>query len=201
MGKKSKQKEAERLQQQNQQMALQDRQKADASTQQLNARIAARRAAIDKKDFANAPDFIGNTSLAAKANQQIENNLRLTDTGVGGLSMRYADPNQVAIAKTYAKDKMAENAGMQYEADMRDYIGQTQAMENQQAYGDRAFYADMSRSASDMAYNQQRLAAQIQMQRSSWLPQVVGMGIQGGMMALTGGMSAGGMFAPRPQGG
>lgn len=179
MGKKTEKAEAKQRQMQFEAEQADAKKRADAAREPMRMRINARRKSIDNKDYANNTDFINNTSIAAQANQQIQNQANLQDTGIAGLASSYADPTQVAMGARLIKDKMAQNSGMQYESDVKDFVRETSAMETDMMNSETGYYSNLSGQAAGQAFQNQNLAAQIAMQQSSWLPQAIGMGLQG----------------------
>lgn len=177
MGKSAKRREAEAEQKKFAQQEEKARQSAEAARAPVRARLQARRNAIDKKDFANAPDFIGNNAITAQTNKMIENQANLTRTGLGGLASAFASPDQIAMVDKVIKEKQAENRGAQYESDVNQYIRETTGMEQDFMNSETGYYTNWAQSAGQRSFENQNLAAQIAMQQASVLPQMIGLGI------------------------
>lgn len=186
MGKGGAQSHAQQQEQQARARADQDRAAAQAAREPLRQRIAARRKAIDAKDFDNAPDFIGNKHISAERNKVLENTANLTQTGIAGLGSQYANPDTVAMAAKLLKDRMAQVTGGQFEEDVNTYIRDTGNQETDLANADAGMYTSMYNTETQRAMSNQQLWTQIAMQRASVLPSLIGAGIGGVSGMFTG---------------
>lgn len=186
MGKGSAQRHAQNQEQQRLNQEREDRERARLAREPLRQRIAARRRSIDKKDFDNAPDFIGNKQISAERNKVLENTANLTQTGIAGLGSAYANPDTVGMASKLLKDRMAQVTGGQWESDVNDYIRDTGAQETDLANADAGMYSQFAQYNGQQAFNQQQLWTQIAMQRASVLPSLIGAGIGGVAGMFTG---------------
>lgn len=110
----------------------------------------------------------------AEREQQRETKQNLTDTGVAGLASNYADPTQIALAKQLNKDEFARDSAAQTEADAKEYIGQTAAMESDIIQSDANIESGIQGTAFGTASNNLQLASQIAAQRASILPGIIG---------------------------
>lgn len=192
MGKKSAERHAQNQEAEARRRADEDRSSARAAREPLRQRIAARRKAIDAKDFDNAPDFIGNKHIAAERNKVLENTANLTQTGIAGLASSYANPDTVAMAAKLLKDRMAQTTGGQWEGDVNQYIQQTGAQETDLANADAGMFTNFYNTETQRAHNNQQIWTQIAMQRAAVLPSLIGAGIGGVAGMFTGRFGGGG---------
>lgn len=179
MGKTTKQHDAEDRQKQEEAQAATDRQAAIDARAPLRARIAARRAAIDNKDFDNAPDFTSSRYLSTLRDQQMENTADLTSTGVAGLASSQADPTAVKQSSMLLKDRQAQVSGARFDEDKNKYINDTTGMETDLANADAGIYSSFYQQDQANAYAQQKIATDIAMSKANILPNILGAGISG----------------------
>jgi hypothetical protein len=186
MGKGSAQRDAERQRDIERAQSREDRASAVAAREPIRQRIAGRRKAIDSKQFDTAPDFIGNNAIAAEANKRMENQANLTQTGIAGLSSKYASADTVQMSAQLLKDRQAQNTGAQYETDVNNYIRDTDNMETDSGNADAGLYTNFYESGRNAAFQNQQLYAQIAMQKAQVVPQLIGATIGGVGSALGG---------------
>lgn len=112
----------------------------------------------------------------------------MSNTGVGGLGAAYTNPKALATQNQIMKDELARDSAMQAEEDKRQFISQTNAMEND-IIG-KKLGVDTSIMGTAFGQSNQNLsqAAQIAAQRASILPGIIGMGLQGASMFMSGGL-------------
>lgn len=148
--------------------------------------VGDRRSAINAGDLRSAKDFVSNSARVAEREQQRETKQNLTDTGIAGLASNYADPTQIALAKQMNKDEFARDSAAQTEADAKEYIGQTDAMESDIINSDANIESGIMGTAFGTASSNLNLASQIAAQRASILPGILGAALGAGASIAAG---------------
>lgn len=143
------------------------------------ARVAARRKAIELGTVADDPEFMSNKSAVAQREQQRRNRANLTSTGVGGLASNYANPTMVAMQEKALKDQFSRDSAYQAHADLAGYMAETNAMEADVQNTQLGIEGNIMAQAGGMSMSNQQLAAQIAAQRASIAPALIGAAIGG----------------------
>lgn len=183
------------LQQQNTQLARQlaaqsqqDRQALQQGTpeeQARRARVAARRTAIDKGDWANAPDFYSDSASVADRYKKRQTRMNVTPTGTAALGMAYANPNAVAQTNQVLADQWDNDAAQQFEGDVKRYSDETNDMELGIIRDRNDINNALLNNSSSRSLDHYSLAAQLASRRGSWLPSLIsgGLGAAGSAFA------------------
>ena len=183
------------IQQQNTQLAQQnaanaadDRQRLLLGTPEEQARrkrVAARRSAIDKGNYGNLPDFIGNNASVADRFRKRQAIAGLTPTGNTSLGLAYTNPKALAQSNQLLNDQWERDASGQFESDVRNYIQDTDDMEQGIIRHRTDIDNALLGNASSRSLDHYNLAAQIAGRRGSWLPSLIGggLGAVGGLLA------------------
>lgn len=168
--------------------------------QAWSGRIDKRREAIDKGNYAEAPDFLSNKANRAEQTRQYQANKNIHPTGVGGAALANADTTQVALTNKILDDTFQYNLSKQAEDDARGYVADTNTLENQRIntqIGNNQFLAGMGMDQSNINIDR---AQQIAAQRNQAFMQMIGMGISGASSIFSMGRGAMG-GAPASAGG
>jgi hypothetical protein len=110
----------------------------------------------------------------------------LAQTGIAGLASNYADPTQIALADKMNKDEFARDSAAQTESDAKDYIANTENMEQNLIGTETGVDSSIMNSAWGNANANLQTAAQIAASRASILPSILGSAIQGAAGIATG---------------
>jgi hypothetical protein len=153
---------------------------------QRRALVQKRRGYIDSGTIGDAADFVSNRAAIANREQQRENKSNLAQTGIAGLASNYADPTQIALADKMNKDEFARDSAAQTESDAKDYIANTENMEQNLIGTETGVDSSIMNSAWGNANANLQTAAQIAASRASILPSILGSAIQGAAGIATG---------------
>lgn len=149
------------------------------------ARIQKRRGYIDAGKIADAEDFVSNRAAIAKRSEQRDMRANLASTGIAGLAANYADPTQVALADKANKDEFARDSAAQTEQDAKEYMSETNAMEQDLINTETGVDSSIMSNAWGNSNANLQTAAQVAASRASIMPAILGSIISAGASVAT----------------